>query len=120
MRPPRLLLPAILGILTAVAPLSPAQGQERSAYFGDLHVHTAYSPAERHYRPGTLTTFIGYEYTPSRDGGNLHRNVIFRRGAPDAGQKAGAPSSCRASRAPDRARRRSPRRPGGSDPAGAR
>jgi hypothetical protein len=34
--------------------------------------------AQRHYRPGTLTTFIGYEYTPSRDGGNLHRNVIFR------------------------------------------
>ncbi|MXZ37805.1 MAG: DUF3604 domain-containing protein [Holophagales bacterium] len=192
MRPPRLLLPAILGTLPAVAPLSPAAGEERSAFFGDLHVHTAYSfdafsfatrttpddayrfaageairhpsgneiqldrpldfyavtdhaaylgvlraladpghplandpgvkryvdattvkarggylpgasefvarhddpellrsawqeivaAAERHYRPGTLTTFIGYEYTPSRDGGNLHRNVIFRGGAP--------------------------------------
>ena len=190
MRSPRLLLPAILGILQAVALLSPAGGQERSAFFGDLHVHTAYSfdafsfatrttpdhayrfaageairhpsgneiqldraldfyavtdhaaylgvmraladpshpladdpdvkryvdattvkarggylpgasefvalhadpevfrtawqeivaAAERHYRPGTLTTFIGYEYTPSRDGGNLHRNVIFRGG----------------------------------------
>ena len=190
MRPSRLLLPAILGILQAVVPLSPAGGEERSAFFGDLHVHTGYSfdafsfatrttpddayrfaageairhpsgneiqldraldfyavtdhaaylgvlraladpshpladdpdvkryvdattvkarggylpgaqefvarhadpevfrtawqeivaAAERHYRPGTLTTFIGYEYTPSRDGGNLHRNVIFRGG----------------------------------------
>ena len=190
MRPPRLLLPAVLGLLPAVATLSPAAGEERSAFFGDLHVHTAYSfdafsfatrttaddayrfaageailhpsgneiqldrpldfyavtdhaaylgvlraladpghpladdpevrryvdattvkarggylpgaqefvarhadaevfrtawqeivaAAERHYRPGTLTTFIGYEYTPSRDGGNLHRNVIFRGG----------------------------------------
>ena len=190
MRPPRLLLPAILGLLPAVAAFSPAAGDERSAFFGDLHVHTAYSfdafsfatrttaddayrfaageailhpsgneiqldrpldfyavtdhaaylgvlraladpghplagdpeveryvdpttvkarggylpgasdfvaghadpevvrsawqeivdAAERHYRPGTLTTFIAYEYTPSRDGGNLHRNVIFRGG----------------------------------------
>ena len=43
MRSPRLLLPAILGIVPAVAPLSPAAGEERSAFFGDLHVHTAYS-----------------------------------------------------------------------------
>ena len=36
--------------------------------------------AERYYKPGTLTTFIAYEYT-SGYGGNLHRNVIFKGSA---------------------------------------
>ena len=36
--------------------------------------------ANRHYVPGEFTTFIAYEYTAnySINGGNLHRNVIFR------------------------------------------
>ncbi|MEO1101711.1 MAG: DUF3604 domain-containing protein [Pseudomonadota bacterium] len=47
--------------------------------------------ADRHYEPGTLTTFAAYEYTAvttraddgTFGGGNLHRNVFFRDKAPD-------------------------------------
>ncbi len=39
--------------------------------------------ADRHYRPGEFTTFAAYEYTTSRNSGNLHRNVIFRGAAAD-------------------------------------
>ncbi len=35
--------------------------------------------AERHYEPGTFTTFAGYEYSPVLpDRGKHHRNILFR------------------------------------------
>jgi hypothetical protein len=34
--------------------------------------------AEQHYQPGVFSTLIAYEWTFVRDGGNLHRNILFR------------------------------------------
>ena len=40
---------------------------------------TVKDAAQRHYEPGTFTTFAGYEYSPVlADRGKHHRNVIFR------------------------------------------
>jgi hypothetical protein len=42
--------------------------------------------AEEYNEPGRFTAFIGYEWSASVSGNNLHRNVVFRDGADKASQ----------------------------------
>jgi len=34
--------------------------------------------AQKHYEPGVFTTLLGFEWTAAPNGGNMHRNVLFR------------------------------------------
>ena len=42
--------------------------------------------AEKYNQPGKFTALIGFEWTSSPEGNNLHRNVIFRDGKAEADQ----------------------------------
>ena len=39
---------------------------------------TIVDAADRHNQPGKFTTFAAYEWTAYIDGGNLHRNILFK------------------------------------------
>jgi hypothetical protein len=42
--------------------------------------------AEKYNEPGKFTAIIGYEWTSTENGNNLHRNVLYRDGGDKAGQ----------------------------------
>jgi hypothetical protein len=48
--------------------------EEFSQTIWDRYIETA----EKYNDPGTFTTIIGYEWTSTENGNNLHRNVLYR------------------------------------------
>jgi len=61
----------------------PLQGNEPIAHSMWERLTAA---AEKFNQPGKFTALIGFEWTSSPDGNNLHRNVIFRDGKETADQ----------------------------------
>ncbi|MBQ74853.1 MAG: hypothetical protein CMQ20_07485 [Gammaproteobacteria bacterium] len=47
---------------------------------------TVIDKAEAYNQPGVFTAFIGYEWSSSRGGGNMHRIVLFKDGADKTNQ----------------------------------
>lgn len=70
----RTFLPAVAAAVTeGKISVDQVEGVGRSAWADSVRA------ADKHYNPGTFTTFAAYEYTSStQEMGNLHRNVIFR------------------------------------------
>ena len=56
------------------------------AFFGDVWADYL-KTADAFNEPGRFTAIIGYEWTSSKGGDNLHRNVLYRDGAEQAGKK---------------------------------
>jgi hypothetical protein len=73
--------------IQAFRPFIPKLGQAVGSGAIDPNMITAISKsawadtikaAQDNYVPGEFTTFVGYEFTTSKNSGSLHRNVIFR------------------------------------------
>jgi hypothetical protein len=58
---------------------------QEPAFVGNVW-NTYLKTAEAYNDPGRFTTIIGYEWTSTENGNNLHRNVLFRGGAVEAKQ----------------------------------
>lgn len=67
-------------VTTRKDPLGNVEGLMESMW------HRLTKAAEDYNSPGLFTALIGYEWTASPDGSNLHRNVVFRDGKKKADQ----------------------------------
>ena len=68
------------------AALSEGKDLIKSTHFQRSVWKTVIDKAEEYNQPGSFTAFIGYEWSSSRGGGNMHRIVIFKDGAARTGQ----------------------------------
>lgn len=74
----------LLGLISAVEgdTNNPLINESVTRSVWDDYIKTA----DRYNEPGRFTAMIGYEWTPSKGGGNDHRNVLYRDGADFAKQ----------------------------------